>query len=144
MNKPLLISTRCVFVVTLVFVVQRGDSMSLPLQGPHIHFNVHTPTQICRQIHTYTHMSLVLFPLFDFYPCIFSQPLKARGGSAPPFVFAVHVCVLRALHLPPPVISLSSFFPALNPVCPRVSRSSRSHLHPFNWPLNWFVSWVPA
>lgn len=43
---------------------------------------------------------LVIFPLFDFYPSIFSQPLKARGGSAPPFVLPVHVCVLRALHLP--------------------------------------------
>lgn len=75
-----------------------SDSTKLQLQGPHIHFNGHHDTDINTNTHTHT-LSLALFPLFDFYPSIFSQPLKARRGSAPPFVFPAHVCVLRALHL---------------------------------------------
>lgn len=133
MNKLLLISTRCVFVVTLVFVVRRrgdvlSDSMSLQLHGPHIHFNVHTPTRIYRQI--YTHTSLVLFPSLIFIPASSLSPSRPEEDLLHHLFFPC-TSASSELFISPSCHLTFICFPSLNPVCPRVSRSSsRSHLHP--------------
>lgn len=77
------------------YLIPQGSS-----SGTLTYILMYTPQRIYIYTNTRTHTRYLLSYFHsDFYPSIFSQPLKARGGSASPFVFPVHVCILRALHL---------------------------------------------
>lgn len=80
-----------------------SDSMRLQLQGPHIHFNAHTLTQLYTQIHT--HYLLPYFPISCLISTLWflslhlhSTPQGQRRICSTIF-FPVHVCILRALYL---------------------------------------------
>lgn len=128
------------FVVTLVIVVQQwADGFYLIPQGSssgtltYILMYTLQRIYIYTQIHAHTHtLSLVLFPLWFLSFHLLSTPQGQRR-----ICFTICFSCAR-LHpqsssSPAPAISLSSFFHALNPVCPHLSYSSSvSHLHPFH------------
>lgn len=95
----------CIYLSSLwcLFGAWWGDDfICLHLRGPHIHFNVHTVTQIYRQTHTCAHTHAHY--LLSYFHSLIFIPLSSFNPSRPEedvlHHLFLHICILGALRLP--------------------------------------------